>query len=260
MGTGGCGEKSSNKTSAQDPSFSFETARCRKQSISRTNDDSSSLGAGAAINQASTLQRTPNVQITGVMPIDTTTDRGGGGIHTRIQQDSNSYTFWSNIITRGMDRVRSFISRGRRVHPLASVDEDSRRQPSARQRRSQARQDRYLARAEDERKKRKSRHFLYGKKLFKKKLTPTHSELRDGIKLGDANITEDTIETKNKPSDMEIRKGHDTELREMHSLMELLKEGGVGFIDQEKRPGWIRILLRISIASGSARNPVRYAD
>eukprot|EP00956_Cyclotella_meneghiniana_P019224 scaffold32771_cov65-Cyclotella_meneghiniana.AAC.1 len=110
-------------------------------------------------------------------------------------------------------------------------------------RRSQARQDRFLARKEDERLKRKFRRFLSGTKKFKKRLKPTHEELRDGVKTIDPNLADYTIPANIDVSEAQVRRGEQVEQREMSSLLELLAHGGSGFMSEEKRAGWIRIMF-----------------
>ena len=117
------------------------------------------------------------------------------------------------------------------------------RPPSNRQRHSQARQDRHNARKLENMAKRKFRRYMSGVKRFRKKIVPTHEELRDGVKVIDPNMADYMIPTGINCPDHEVARAAETEVREMSSLLELLSHGGVGILPEKKRPGWIWILF-----------------
>lgn len=117
------------------------------------------------------------------------------------------------------------------------------RQSDKRRRRDQARQDRFRSRTMNEAQRKKMRRFISGAKKFKKSLVLTHEDKRDGVKNFDRNHVDYTVPKDIDPDQTAINKGAEVEEREMNSFLQLLSEGGSGYINHDKRPGWIRIMF-----------------
>ena len=93
--------------------------------------------------------------------------------------------------------------------------------------------------------KNKYRNFQKGAKTFKRRIIPSHEDLSRSVQHGhtaleDAHYYEcngDSI-SKNR---LELAK--DQEVREMSGMIELLEDGGVGYMPEKKGQGWVRIMF-----------------
>eukprot|EP00956_Cyclotella_meneghiniana_P023606 scaffold46222_cov40-Cyclotella_meneghiniana.AAC.4 len=91
--------------------------------------------------------------------------------------------------------------------------------------------------------KRRMRQLQSGSKKFMKSLRLSHEELRDGVRTFDRSTADISVPKGVDPDLSAVDRAATTEAREINSLLQLLHEGGVGIISQEKRAGWVRIMF-----------------
>eukprot|EP00956_Cyclotella_meneghiniana_P004095 scaffold4965_cov23-Cyclotella_meneghiniana.AAC.3 len=87
------------------------------------------------------------------------------------------------------------------------------------------------------------RRFISGVKKFKKTLEITHDDKRGCRSDFDQNVTDYLIPKCIRADAPALNKAADVEGREMNSFLELLSEGGSGYISQDKCSSWIRIMF-----------------
>ena len=93
--------------------------------------------------------------------------------------------------------------------------------------------------------KNKYRNFQRGAKTFKRQIIPSHEDLSRSVQHGHTALENphyyepngDSI-SKNR---LELAK--DQEVREMSGMIELLEDGGVGYMPEKKGQGWVRIMF-----------------
>ena len=119
-----------------------------------------------------------------------------------------------------------------------------------RRRKDQARQDRFRASQMSRRQKKRMRQLTSGSKKFMKTLELSHEELRDGVKTFDRSTADLSVPRGVDPDLSAVAQASSTEAREINSLLQLLHEGGVGMLSQEKRAGWVRIMFENSNSIG----------
>ena len=116
---------------------------------------------------------------------------------------------------------------------------------SRKKRKSQARRDRWGETATERELKVKYREFNKGVKSFQRKIRPTFHQLSNALVRG--HIDSDTCEvftTKDvKFAALHGENGGSTDQREMERLVELLQDGGVGYLPEKKKRGWIRLMF-----------------
>ena len=87
------------------------------------------------------------------------------------------------------------------------------------------------------------RRFVSGAKKFKKTLALTHEDMSSAQCRSERNDSEYFVPKDINPSQLSVNRAAAVEEREMNSFLGLLSEGGTGYIGQEKRPGWIRVMF-----------------
>lgn len=105
---------------------------------------------------------------------------------------------------------------------------------------SQRRRDAWINDQANIEQKRKYRALLRGYKTFKKKCTATDEDVelavsRHGPKVSDIS----GIPQHQLNSGAATDKAMDSERREMRQLLELLQDGGVGYVPKKKASGWV---------------------
>jgi len=106
------------------------------------------------------------------------------------------------------------------------------------QRKSQSHMARWQARALDAELKRKYRDFNRGSHRFKQQIKVTHDDImRHGLgRTQDDTLTSDPLEDTETTPEAEAQ-----ELCEFHATLELLSDGGIGYLPSTKRSGRVRL-------------------
>ncbi len=110
---------------------------------------------------------------------------------------------------------------------------------------SQARQDKWRQQTTHTTLKNKYRNFQKGASKFRKRLAPSHEDLTRSTQH-DTSTSDDYqyFEPHNRPMITScLALATDQENREMRSMLELLQDGGVGYMPERKTHGWIRIMF-----------------
>ena len=112
--------------------------------------------------------------------------------------------------------------------------------------RRQARQDKWQQRPVPMEIKNKYRNFQRGVSKFKKRITPSHEDLSRSIQQHGPTVTDNPHYYEpnvGSISNDRLTMAKDQECREMRGMIELLEDGGVGYIPEKKGHGWVRIMF-----------------
>ena len=111
--------------------------------------------------------------------------------------------------------------------------------------RRQARQDKWHQRPEVMEVKNKYRNFQRGVSKFKKSIIPSHEDLSRSTQQGPTILDNPHYYEPNggSISNNRLALAKDQESREMRGMIELLEDGGVGYLPEKKSHGWVRIMF-----------------
>ena len=114
-----------------------------------------------------------------------------------------------------------------------------------RYRQRQSRRDKWRVYAHQEDKRRRYRQFYQGYNTFKTKLNATHTNLAHATSSqyndpDSRHYYEPRLCTVN---DLQVGLGRDKESHEMRRTLELLQNGGTGFLPESKPHGWVRLMF-----------------
>ena len=196
-----------------------------EQPASPINTCRTSQGVGFKRSYASTLSVASGIE---ELPI-CSSDRGGGGYtglsaHARELRPAG----WPSSETIG-------VLRG-----------NTSRKSNNKKKKSQARRDRWKAQAQLAELKKKYRAFNKGTQKFTKKLHCTHEELSAALVRGPLDKHSSKLFSTSEVKFAGIHgdsKECGSDSREMQRMIEFLGDGGVGYMPERKRRGWIRLMF-----------------
>lgn len=116
---------------------------------------------------------------------------------------------------------------------------------SPRQRRRQSRRDKWQVYTFQYDKRQKYKQFYQGYHTFQTKLKATHANLSYATAsyFNDPDSRHYYEPRLNSTNEHQVRLGQDKESREMRRTLELLQNGGTGFLPESKRHGWVRLMF-----------------
>jgi hypothetical protein len=117
------------------------------------------------------------------------------------------------------------------------------RERSARAAKSQSRRDKWLAAAHSADLKTKYRNFLKGYDIFRKSCTVQHSDIEKAMQNRFSEDGDNFRDATMPAGQVRLNQAREVEVREMQRTIEMLQDGGVGFITENKKDGWVRLMF-----------------
>ena len=126
-----------------------------------------------------------------------------------------------------------------------SLDKTSKSVKGNKRAKSQRRQDRWLSRQSSVEQRKKYRAFLKGYSSFHEKCSPTDTDIELAMGLGKNSSGGIYLNEEDYRGHCNASSGNveDTDGREMTQLLQLLQDGGVGYMPRKKGGGWVRLMF-----------------